>query len=130
MWKWIRDPNCRAWLITAEAVGLMSEAPPVAVNCSRKVGLLRASRFADGREGSEVAIAIHKGHRGKGIASGQLFDMSPLIYRHFKGPVYAFIKMDNEASIKTFVRAGYLRRMGAVEYGENATMAKYWWRPK
>ncbi len=101
---------------------------PNVPNSWARVGLLRASRMADGRPGSEVGISVHRDYRGMGIASGQLFDMSPLIHRHFEGPVYAFIQMDNEASIKTFVRAGYLRRWGTPEYGENAAMAKYWWR--
>lgn len=128
MWKWIRSPDHRAWAILSVEGRVYQPGQPVNPRWAR-VGLLRASRFDDGREGSEVGIAIHKDYRGKGIASGQLHDMSPLIYDHFDGPVYAFIKMDNTASVRTFMRAGYLRRWGSVEYGENAAMAKYWWRP-
>ena len=124
MWKWIysRD-RLSAWVIVSRPIG----ACPIGK--WQSCGLIRTSRMPD-REGSEIGIAIAQDWRGKGIATGQLHDMAPVIYRLFDGPVYAFIKLDNQASIGSFTTAGYRRRMGAIEYGKNAAMAKFWWRPE
>lgn len=122
MVKWMRDPKAkrrRAWVIQVQW--------PTARPSWESVGLLRAERMEDGRPGSEISIAIAANERGKGAATGQLFDMTPLISTMFDGPVYAFMELNHEASINAFKRAGYRRRHGETEYGANATMAKYWW---
>ncbi|MCE3294322.1 MAG: hypothetical protein K0R65_36 [Crocinitomicaceae bacterium] len=54
-----------------------------------------------------IGINIAKDFRGKGLAGQILMDSCTLFHYQFEGDIYAYIKTENEASVKAFQKAGF-----------------------
>ncbi|MDO8584835.1 MAG: GNAT family N-acetyltransferase [bacterium] len=71
----------------------------------------------DGGESAEVSVSVTERFRGKGIGSEALRSAGQSLFKDFPNikKIFAHIKTDNFASVKTFQKAGYENR-GIVDY--------------
>lgn len=70
--------------------------------------LIAFVRIDESKDNSTIGINIHKNFRGKGLGTEILIAFCNK-YQHFiDKPIYAYIKPSNVASIKSFVKAGFV----------------------
>ncbi len=55
-----------------------------------------------------IGISIDEEYRGKGFATQMLNTACNLFWQTNNKPVFAYIKPDNKASIKSFIKAGFI----------------------
>ena len=67
------------------------------------VGLTRIEQ----NEYSVISISVDAAFRGKGYTKFMLNQACDEYWEHNSTPIHAFIKKDNEASIKAFIKAGF-----------------------
>lgn len=64
----------------------------------------------------EISIVLDALYRGKGLGSEVLTAVEPLLIREGVSEVVARIKTGNEASVKTFEKAGYVKTQSGPDY--------------
>lgn len=64
-------------------------------------------RYEINKAHSVVGIVVSKAYRGQGLAASFLEYAALYYFRLFTKPIYAYIKKDNQASIKSFEKARY-----------------------
>ncbi|MFV0339950.1 MAG: GNAT family N-acetyltransferase, partial [Parachlamydiaceae bacterium] len=64
----------------------------------------------------EISIVLDAPYRGKGLGSEVLTAVEPLLIREGVSEVVARIKTGNEASVKTFEKAGYVQTQSGPDY--------------
>jgi RimJ/RimL family protein N-acetyltransferase len=64
-------------------------------------------RFEVDEEYTTIGILIGENYRGKGLASDMLIKSAQFYFSKFDKPIWAFIKESNQASIRSFSKAGY-----------------------
>lgn len=75
------------------------------------VGYVRFDRKCDDEFVKSYIITIHlcQEFRGKGLGAKLITDTSDIVIeQYFAKTIYAHVKKENEASLKSFVRAGYV----------------------
>ncbi|WP_225035915.1 UDP-2,4-diacetamido-2,4,6-trideoxy-beta-L-altropyranose hydrolase [Winogradskyella sp. SM1960] len=77
-------------------------------------------RFEIGEEKTTIGILVDKKFRGQKMASAFLINAAKLYFSNHKLPIFAYIKKDNPASIKSFERAGYKYYNEEVIDGSNS----------
>lgn len=65
-------------------------------------------RFTIGEKNTVVGISISKSFRGKQLASRFLVASAGVYFKTNTLPIFAYIKKDNTASVKSFQNAGYI----------------------
>lgn len=64
-------------------------------------------RYEINDENSVVGIVVSKAYRGQGLAPSFLKEAATYYFKRFDKPIYAYIKKENLASIKSFEKARY-----------------------
>jgi RimJ/RimL family protein N-acetyltransferase len=64
-------------------------------------------RFEVEKEKATIGVLIGEKFRGKGLASDMLIKSTQFYFSKFDKPIWAFIKESNQASIKSFSKAGF-----------------------
>ena len=77
-------------------------------------------RFEIGGKKTGIGILIDKSYRGQGMASVFLRKSSKLYFSKYKLPIFAYIKDNNLASLRSFRRAGYKYYGEEVINGSNS----------
>lgn len=112
----------------------LSELPPLfAVENGKKIALIRfrpaENPLQANRKCCEISLAIAKEMRGKGHGKTVLDTLKSWLLRQGIEDVYAEIKPENAASIKTFERAGYqligTAEKNLEESGEKIPIRRY-----
>lgn len=127
VWEWANDPDVRAVSFSSEPIrweehvqwfkAKLSDPDCLFLIAIDSEGVpIGQARFDMVRENKEavISVSIDRKCRGKGygsamirLASQKLLDLSEA------NVIHAYIKRDNEASIRAFVKAGY-RKAGAI----------------
>ena len=77
-------------------------------------------RFEIGAKKTTIGILVDKKFRGQKMASAILIKSAELYFANYKLPIFAYIKKDNLASVKSFQRAGYKYYNEEVIDGSNS----------
>lgn len=86
----------------------------------KPAGQIRFDITDESGKTAEVSISVSENFRGKGIGGNALVKADNLLFRDFSdiGKLIAHIKTDNQASVGTFIKAGYLN-LGTVNYEDH-----------
>ncbi|MFA5074978.1 MAG: GNAT family N-acetyltransferase [Candidatus Babeliales bacterium] len=72
------------------------------------IGQVRFDKILQNQDVYLIGISIAKEFRGKGLASLVLKEVSDKLTKDYKAKkIYAYIKENNKASIKSFLKSGY-----------------------
>ncbi len=117
IYNWANDPVARANSYFTEPIALEthqawyekklqdpSSAIYIAEIQGAPAGMIRYDFTA---EHSVVGISVAESFRGKGLAPVFLTDTATLYFKEHDLPVWAYIKQENTASVKSFEKAGY-----------------------
>ncbi|WP_417859718.1 UDP-2,4-diacetamido-2,4,6-trideoxy-beta-L-altropyranose hydrolase [Winogradskyella sediminis] len=77
-------------------------------------------RFEIGEERTTIGILVDKKFRGQKMATAFLIKSAELYFSKYKLPIFAYIKKDNFASLKSFQRAGYRYYNEEIVDGSNS----------
>ncbi|MGQ0550955.1 MAG: GNAT family N-acetyltransferase, partial [Armatimonadota bacterium] len=131
LWEWANDPDVRAVSFTPEPIAWEShvrwfESRVRDDRCLFYVGVDQSDQpvgqIRFDREGDEavVSVSIDRARRGRGYGTLLIELGSRKVLAATGAPIRAYVKPGNEASVKTFERAGYREAGVATIRGEDA----------
>ncbi len=105
----------------------LADLPPLfALHEGKRVAFLRfrpiEHPLQKRRKICEISLNVAPEHRGKGLGQAILVEINPWLIRQGYQDVYAEIKLQNEASLKAFAKAGY-KPIGNAD--KKAAIARY-----
>lgn len=74
-------------------------------------------RYSLGENNAVVGILIGEKFRGQGLATDFLLGTAKLYFKENKLPVFAYIKVQNKASVRSFEKAGYQKLRDELVHG-------------
>ncbi len=117
VFEWSNDPLSRANSYFSEPIPLETHEKWFSARLSDPKSLIFIAEVDDKPAGmvrysldennAVVGILIGEGYRGQGLAGDFLTETARLYFKENHLPVFAYIKVQNTASVKSFEKAGY-----------------------
>ena len=130
LWEWANDPETRAQSFSQEPIPwddhvrwlderLLDPATTFYIATTPTgdaIGQIRLDRRASGD--AEISLTVGPRWRGRGYASAVLREACRVYREETRIPIVAYIKPDNEPSLRSFAGAGFERMGTATALGE------------
>ncbi len=137
LWDWANDPDVRRSAFSQDPIPWATHVQWFnkklsTASCLIFIGMTDAGvpvgqvRFDLGDAGAEIDVSIASGERGKGYGSALIATgIAELLRVCPSCAVHAFVKPDNEASLRSFLRAGF-QRQDTVTVRSNRAIHLQW----